>query len=57
MSKDFRGALQQQLQCISEAGDVFKHCGQNNSPLSQTNPRDALRHAHRVVNKGGRLVW
>ena len=29
----------------------------NKSPLQQTDPRDALRYAHRVVDKGGRPLW
>jgi len=27
----------------------------NKSPLSPTDPRDAVRHAHRVANKAGRV--
>jgi len=30
---------------------------ENNSQLPQTDPRDALRYAHRVVLKDGRAVW
>jgi len=30
---------------------------EDKSQLTQTNPRDALSHAQRVVHKGGRSVW